>query len=172
MKRKTILLLFVSALFFASCGGGKKNKKIELNEGKGGITLGGVFKVNEIETFRSLFPLTITDVYSYRIANQIYQSLFKFNQEDLKVETNLAESYKISDDKLVYTIKLKKGIYFHDDECFSGGSGREMKASDVKYCFDKICESIPQNKMYWLFKDKVIGAKEHFARSANFFGGF
>ncbi len=162
MKRNALLLLFTAAFIFASCGGGKKKNEIQLKEGKGGITLGGVFKVNEIETFRSLFPLTITDVYSYRIANQIYQSLFKFNQESLKVERNLAESYMISDDKLTYTIKIKKGVYFHNDPCFSNGEGRELKASDVKYCFDKICESIPQNKMYWLFKDKVVGAKEYF----------
>ena len=165
MKRYTTFILTASILFLTACGGGKDKNELTLKEGKGGITLGGVFKVNEIETFRSLFPLTITDVYSYRIANQVYQSLFKFNQENLKVETNLADTYEVSQDKLVYTIKLKKGVYFQDNDCFSGGKGRELKASDVKYCYDKTCESIPQNKMYWLFKDKVVGAQEYFESS-------
>jgi peptide/nickel transport system substrate-binding protein len=163
MKKFTVLFVAVLSLAISSCGGGKKNNEKDLVEGKGGITLGGVFKVNEIETFRSLFPLSVTDVYSYRIANQVYQSLFKFNQATLAVENNLADSYKIDDNKLVYTIKIKKGINFQDNDCFSGGTGRELKATDVKYCFDKICEAIPQNKMYWLFKDKVVGAQEYFA---------
>lgn len=167
MKKLTILFIAVVALLFASCGGGKKKGEKELTKGKGGITLGGVFLVNEIETFRSLFPLSVTDVYSYRIANQVYQSLFKFNQETLEVELNLAESYEIDDSKTVYTIKLKKGVNFQDADCFSGGKGRELKAADVKYCFDKVCEFNAQNKMYWLFKDKVVGAQEYFASTRN-----
>ena len=167
MKKYTILFAAVLALVLISCGGGKKNKDKELIEGKGGITLGGVFLVNEIETFRSLFPLSVTDVYSYRIANQVYQSLFKFNQGSLEVEKSLVDTYNIDDAKKVYTINLKKGVRFQNDDCFSGGKGRELKASDVKYCFDKICEFNAQNKMYWLFKDKVVGAQEYFLSTKN-----
>ena len=40
--------------------------------------------------------------------------------------------------------------------------GREVTANDFKYCFDRICTKSATNQMYWLFKDKVVGANEHY----------
>jgi len=79
-----------SALLFTSCGPGE-----DTGDGpkllKGGVYSGGVFKMNEIEDFRDLNPLNVTEVASQRIANQIYEGLVKFDQADLKVIPCLAE---------------------------------------------------------------------------------
>ncbi len=60
----------------------------------------------------------------------VYEMLFAFDPEALKegkykVIPWLAESYEVSEDGLVYTIKLRKGIKFH--------TGNEMTADDVVY---------------------------------------
>ncbi|MBL4654562.1 MAG: ABC transporter substrate-binding protein, partial [Bacteroidia bacterium] len=95
--------------------------------------------MNEVENFRSLFPLSIGDVVSHRIANQIYEGLVSFSQNDLTIQPRLAEKWEVSEDAMTYTFNLRKGVKFHDDECFEGGKGREVTANDFKYCFDRLC---------------------------------
>ncbi|MBR0441239.1 MAG: ABC transporter substrate-binding protein, partial [Firmicutes bacterium] len=52
------------------------------------------------------------------------------NELTLEYEPRLATEYKISDDGLVYTFTLRKGVKFHN--------GEEMKASDVVFSYDHI----------------------------------
>lgn len=149
------------SLFLVACGGGKKGDELKMVQAKGGVVYGGIFKINQVEDFKNLFPLSINDITSHHIASQMYQGLLKFNQETLEVMPCLAESFTPNDDATKFTFKLRKGVKFHEDECF-GGPAREVKAADVKYCFDRICSASGDNKVYWLFKDKVKGANEHY----------
>ncbi|MDB4534633.1 ABC transporter substrate-binding protein, partial [Vicingaceae bacterium] len=119
------------------------------------------------EDFKSLYPLNVTMALENRIAAQIYQGLVKFNQEDLSITPSLAESWDVNEDATSYTFHLRKGVKFHDNNCFEGGEGREVKASDFKYCLDRVCSSDASNQMYWLFKDKVIGANEYYESTTN-----
>ena len=48
MVKKLVSVVVLAALM-ASCGGGKKKDEIVIREGKGGVNLGGIFKVNEVE---------------------------------------------------------------------------------------------------------------------------
>lgn len=57
-------------------------------------------------------------------------------------------------------MKIREGIVFHDDECFSGGKGRELTAEDVKYALDFACSGLKINEMSWMLVDKIKGAKE------------
>lgn len=52
------------------------------------------------------------------LAALVYSGLFKYDPNG-KLVPDLAESYEISDDKLTYTIYLKKGVQWHDGENFS-----------------------------------------------------
>lgn len=147
MKFAKWAFCLVAFMCFAACqsGGESKSgsKKLgELKEAKGGKYYGGVFKSNETEYFRSLYPPNITEVGGHRIANQIYEGLVMFDQKDLTVKPALAESWDISADGLTYTFHLRKGVKFHDDPCFPDGKGRELKATDVKYCFDRCVVSM------------------------------
>ena len=53
--------------------------------------------MNEVEDFRNLYPLDITEVTSHRIANQIYEGLVRLSQKDLTVVPGLAESWTKND---------------------------------------------------------------------------
>lgn len=160
MKRISVIIL-CSALILAGCKGGRQ-KTTESREGKGGVMYGGVFRINEVEDFRSLFPLNITEVYSHRITNQVYEGLVKLNQKDLSVIPCIAEKWEINEDATSFKFFLRKGVKFHDNECFEGGKGREVTAHDFKYCFTNLCTAFPENQMFWIFKDKVIGANEYY----------
>jgi peptide/nickel transport system substrate-binding protein len=78
----------------------------------------------------------------------------------------LATRWEANDSNTRYTFHLRKGVMFHDDECFAAtqGKGREVVAADVKFCFDQLCTSSPTNQQYtYSFKDRVVGANEYFA---------
>ncbi len=160
--KKIILLSVATASLLWSCGGGD-NTAGGIHKGKGPVYLGGVFRMNEVEDFRNLYPLNITEVTSHRIANQIYEGLVKLDQANLTPVPCLAEKWDRTPDATVWTFHLRKGVKFHNDTCFDGGKGREFTAKDVKWCFDKLCESSPDNQQFTItFRDRVKGASEYF----------
>ena len=168
MKNVIFLLSAAFLLLVFSCNSPNEREDSgeTLVKAKGDRYYGGVFRLNESEYLKNLFPHNITDAYSYRIACQIYEGLFKFDDETLKVIPALAESFGIDDSGTIYTIKLKEGIYFHDDPCFENGKGREVTAEDVKYCFTRLCTQNINNQLFSsIFKDILKGAKEYYNAS-------
>ncbi len=178
MKTFNYLFLVItccSLLLFGACGGGsdsdtatttsekKSDKKPgELKAAQGGKYYGGVFKQNEEEYLRTLYPLNVGEVVGHRITNQIYEGLVTLNQKDLTLKPCLAESWEVNDAATLYTFKIRKGVKFHDDPCFADGKGREVTAKDFKYCFDKLCSYAADNKGYDFVKERIVGAKDHY----------
>jgi peptide/nickel transport system substrate-binding protein len=145
-----------------------EDSSLRLKKAKGDRYYGGVFRLNESEYLKNLFPHNITDAYSYRIACQIYEGLFKFDDETLKVIPALAENFELDESSRIYTIKLKDGIYFHDDPCFTDGLGREVTAEDVKYCFTRLCTQNINNQLFSsIFKDVLEGANRYYEATRN-----
>lgn len=137
-----------------------------LREAKGGKFYGGLFKVNESDYFKNLFPHNIRDAISYRIATQVYEGLVKFNPEDLSWMPSLAESWEVDSSKTIYTFKLRQGVFFHDDPAFPDGKGREFTSEDVKYCFELLCtEHINNQGFSAVFKGILKGADAYYAAS-------
>ncbi|MCW5899953.1 MAG: ABC transporter substrate-binding protein [Flavobacteriales bacterium] len=132
-------------------------------EGAGGRYYGGVFNVNESEELRGLFPLSLAQAVSHRIAAQIYEGLVRLDPADLTIRPALASSWTVDPTGTVYTFQLREGVRFHDDPCFPGGEGRPLTARDVVHCFTAICSQDAMNQMFWLFQGRVLGADEHFA---------
>lgn len=165
MYRLAQLFLVVLCVSLWSCQSqtGSQNQKTLI--GKGGIQYGGVFSVNEIEDFRSLYPLNITDVTGHRIANQVYEGLLKLDQETLELVGGLARTWESNDDGTVYTFHLRDEVYFHDDPCFKDGRGRKLTASDVKFSLDRLCRASSNNVMASYFLDRVKGATEYYQLS-------
>ena len=61
--------------------------------------------------FTTLDPYDANDTLSQAVAKSFYQGLFGLDKE-MKLQNVLAESYTISPDGLVYTIKLHAGVKF------------------------------------------------------------
>lgn len=159
----------LALLLLASCNGGRQteSKETAFKQALGSKYYGGVLRINESEQIRSLFPHTIVDVISARIAGQIYEGLFRFNSISLDVEPCLLESWEKDSSGTVYTFRLKQGVHFHDNDCFQGGKGREVTAQDFKYCFDMLCTKSADNAGFnQTFKGVVKGADECYAGSS------
>jgi len=166
MNRIFLLLLVTFSLFLASCGGDKKDDKSGKTEGEGGVFIGGIMRLNEVENLKSLIPISINDIGSYHIAYQVYEGLVKYNPNDLTIIPALAYRWEFSEDLREITFHLRQNVKFHDDACFADGKGRIVTAADVKYCFDKLCSQDPGNNQFDItFKDRVQGANEAFEGS-------
>ncbi len=95
-------------------------------------TNGGYLKEGIIGSPRFVNPvLAISDVDS-DLTELIYSGLMKSGPNDTLM-TDLAESYDVSKDGLVYTFKLKDGVYFQD--------GEKVTTDDVEFTINKIQDS-------------------------------
>ncbi len=158
MRIGTLSLLAV--LLFASCNNNTKTSTAEKREAKGGVKYGGVFRYNEVEYLKTLYPQGVTEVTGHRITNQIYEGLVGFNQKDLTIEPMLAKSWDVDSTATVYTFHLRTGVVFHDDPCFADGKGRVMTANDFVYCFNLLCTPDPKNQGFSFYRDIIKGFKE------------
>ncbi len=89
---------------------------------------GGAFTEGMIGLPRTINPvLAFTDT-DKDLTNLIYSGLMKYDRGE--IVNDLAESYKISEDGLVYSFKLKNDIRFHD--------GTQLTTDDVEFTIQKI----------------------------------
>lgn len=94
----------------------------------GSLTMGLLVEPPALDPFHQAADARI------RVTVLMYQGLF-YEGADGEALPLLAESHEISEDGLVYTIKLREGVTFHD--------GSEMTAEDVAYSYNYI--RVPEN---------------------------
>lgn len=108
-------------------------------------------------------PINASDRYSGNEVGKVYEGLFEFHplKRPYELIPNLAEALPtVSADGLSYTIKLKKGVLFHDSPAFKDGIGREMKAEDVIYSIKRLADPKLTAKGWWLLDDRISGLNE------------
>ncbi len=172
---RIVLVLFLVNLIF-SCGSDNDNAEEsmlpqELVEAKGEKFYGKTLKVNSVERFTSLFPSTLTDIYSQHISSQIYEGLLKFNPSDLSIEPCIAESYQIDSANRTYIFSLRDNVFFHDSPCFKKGKGRKLTAKDVKFTFEFLCSDHELNTSPILWRNYIKGANAYFEKTADHVSG-
>ncbi len=94
------------------------------------------------------------------IKSQIFEPLYQYHflKRPYRLIPLLAEDMpQISDDLLTYTIKIKRGVYFQDNECFPGGKGRELKAEDFIFAIKRIANIKYLSQNWSIFDDKIVG---------------
>ena len=80
---------------------------------------GGVLVFGRAGDAVGLDPARETDGESFYIADNIYNCLVEFKPGTTEIIPALAESWSVSDDGLVYTFKLRRGVKFHDGTSFN-----------------------------------------------------
>ncbi|MBU53845.1 MAG: hypothetical protein CL920_34545 [Deltaproteobacteria bacterium] len=75
-------------------------------------------KYTEDRTPSTLNPLYAQDMYSVRITEGIFEGLFGWDKMQ-RLAPQLATSWKLSKDKKTMTIKLRKGVLWHDGKNFT-----------------------------------------------------
>jgi peptide/nickel transport system substrate-binding protein len=110
----------------------------------------------------TLNPITATDAYESTInGGNIYETLVKRDNVTLQVVPLLADSWEISEDKLVYTFFIKRGIKWHD--------GVPLTAHDVVFSYQKIMDpkvDSPHLRSYYKDIKNVEAVDDHTVRFA------
>lgn len=112
---------------------------------------------------KGLDPGNMRDVYSIIVASQIFEPLYQYHflKRPYELVPLLAEDMpQISDDLLTYTIRIKKGVYFQDDLCFSNSKGRELKAKDFVFSLKRIANIKYLSQNWSIFDNKIVGLDE------------
>lgn len=108
---------------------------------------------------KTLDPAQGSTQYENIAVSQIYETLLTFSYADpQKLEPLLLEKLpERSPDGLELTFKLKKGVRFHDADCFPGGKGRELITDDVFYSLKRLADRQYQYKNWWLLEGAIKG---------------
>ncbi|QXG76660.1 ABC transporter substrate-binding protein [Modestobacter sp. L9-4] len=123
---RSVGIAAVAALALSACGGGSSS---DAGAAGGAPAEGGDLTIARQADILSMDKTTTFDNSSIYVMEQIMEPLFMVSQDGTKVEPWLAKDYKVSDDKLTYTITLR------DDVKFS--TGAPMTAADVKFSIDE-----------------------------------
>lgn len=152
---KQLILISMLAFCFAGCS--DDSADIENMKAIGGARYGGVFRFMSSERIETLLPLQATTLYTQRITSQLFDPILRLDASGSKVIPSIAESFSVSPDGKSYVLNIRKGIYFHPDECLDG-DGRELTADDVKFTLDMACSGLKINDVSFMLNDRVVGA--------------
>jgi peptide/nickel transport system substrate-binding protein/oligopeptide transport system substrate-binding protein len=97
----------------------------------------------------TLDPALIVDVDGGGIAAKLFSGLVRLG-DYMEVVPDIAESWEVSKNALVYTFRLREGVKF--------SSGRLVTATDFKYSFERVLDPATRSPNTWIF-EKVQGSE-------------
>lgn len=139
-----IPLLLLTLL--ACTKGGKKSDLLQIS------------LTNDVST---LDPANCFDAVCYVPVTQVYETLYEFDylKRPYSLRPLLAEGLPtISNNRLKYTFKIKKGIKYHPSDLVE--AGREVKAQDFATQIKRLAFQGTRSQGWWLFDGKVKGINE------------
>lgn len=164
MRKFTSLFIIPCSIFFclllAACG----RRELDTLRFEGEQVLYG-----QTARIKGLDPARAGDVASSAIVGRIYEGLLEYAYLDrpYHLQPMLASAMPdISADGRTYTFHIRKGIFFQDDPCFPGGTGRELTAEDFVYSIKRIADLKNSSSGYWAFNGRIVGLDEFRAASA------
>lgn len=99
---------------------------------------------------KTIDPAYTQDIPALIVIPQIFDGLVQYDK-DLNIIPSIAERWSISNDGLVYTFYIRKGVRFHN--------GREVKAGDLIYSLKRLVR-LKDRPLPKVIIEKVTGAKE------------
>jgi oligopeptide transport system substrate-binding protein len=91
---------------------------------------------------------------SHTYVMQIFSGLVRLDQE-LNIVPDIAESWEESLDGKTYTFHLRQGVKFHN--------GRDVKAADFKYSWERACHPVTGSGTAATYLGDIVGAKDMLA---------
>ncbi|MCD4670057.1 MAG: hypothetical protein K8S14_06390, partial [Actinomycetia bacterium] len=111
---------------------------------------GGEFRAFLVEPV-SLDPPNAYESEGIQVTRQLFDGLVEYDPTSMEVVPAIAKSWTVSDDGLVYTFMLNKGVKFH--------SGRECTAEDFVYSWSRVCQAETASYLAYHL-DPILGYDE------------
>lgn len=118
------------------------------------------FTYNEPQGLTTLDPAMAGISGRIHIGGHIFECLVKLDTNG-EIIPGLAKSWSVDESGLNWTFTLRTDVFFHKDSCFAAPAyTRSFKASDVKFSFERICDSRTKTTGFWIFRERLKGADE------------
>ena len=101
-----------------------------------------VFRYNESRNITFLDPAFSRNPQNIWPINQLFSGLVKLDK-DLGIILEIAHSWTVSPDDLIYNFKLREDVYFHSSLLFGSKKTRKVIASDFVYSFNRLKNPFP-----------------------------
>jgi len=108
----------------------------------------------------NLDPAQSAIIYANFGVVNLYDTLYRYKYlaRPYELTTNLAVALpEVSEDELTYTIHIKPGVYYIDDEAFEVGKGREVVAEDFVYSIKRHFDPRVLAQGAWLWQNRIEG---------------
>ena len=108
---------------------------------------------------KSLDPVEGSTTYDNMACAQFYETLLT-NKYASPMEMEpllLSEMPTTEDGGTTWHFTLKDGVRFHDNECFPGGKGRQIRSDDVFYSLKRLADDKHKLENWWLLADTIKG---------------
>ncbi len=109
---------------------------------------GGTLNLRNSSDWDTLDPAYASGFNAGAMAVKIFDGLVRFDYYSYDVVPSLATDWTVSDDRLIWTFNLRKGVKFHN--------GREFTAHDVKFSFDRLFDPEVASPGTWAY-DMIVG---------------
>ena len=176
MKKKFLTALVsagVAALALSGCGGGasestKAADKTDSAAESSAQTAGEdgarkVLRYGQANSGEGLDMQKSTSSRSAAIADEVTESLLRFDDDNNEEPVLLTDFPSVSDDGLTYSFELKQGVHFTN--------GTELTSKDVKFTFERMFTPSTAAKSTAYF-NMIQGAQDMLAGSATELSGF
>ncbi len=110
--------------------------------------------------FAGFDPAKTGDGWSASAALQVYEPPYAYHYLKRPLELvplTAAGMPEVSADGLTHTVRLKAGLWFHDDPCFPGGVGREVTAEDYLHSWRRVADPAVQSELWAMAQGLVVG---------------
>lgn len=119
-----LFFLFLATVLLSACE--KKQDQNHTGPSDEKPAYGDILVRGDIGDASNLIPLLASDTASHNICGMIYNGLVKYDK-DMNIVGDLAQSWEISQNGLVITFHLRKGVKWHD--------GKPFTSADVLYTY-------------------------------------
>ena len=110
----------------------------------------------------TLDPALSGEMTSHSYIMQLFSGLVRLD-DNLEPAPDIAERWQVSDDGKTYTFYLRQDVRFHD--------GREVKAEDFKYSWQRACDPETGSQTAATYLGDIVGVKEMLADKAKEISG-
>ena len=111
-----------------------------------------VFRYNEYKNITSLDPAFTRVLPNIWATNQIFNGLVQLD-DSLNVKPDIAKSWNISEEGLVYKFKLRQDVFFHESIVFKSKKRRKVIASDFVYSLNRLKDPKTASPGGWVLQN-------------------
>ena len=176
MKKKFLTALVsasVAALALSGCGGKTSETTAAADQNSAAAESGAetagengakkVLRFGQANAGEGLDMQTSTSSRAASIADEVTESLLRFDDDNNEEPVLITDFPTVSDDGLTYSFELKQGVHFTN--------GTELTSKDVKFTFERMFTPATAAKSTAYF-NMIKGAQDMLAGSATELAGF